>query len=604
MTAFCGAVIFDQRAPQTLSLQQHVYRSPLKSADHYASYYDDRFGIVCQQHFVRSQCQSQLLPYKHVDAGYVVVGNIYLANRKQLIATLGLAPECADAAIVMAAYLKWHERCAFYLDGKYAFVIWDQSQLYMAVDHSGASSLYYRLLPGKYFSFANAIYSLRSWFDDLTVNDEFFKHYALDSFPPDMTCHQEIFKLKASHYLTINQRQDIKLVKYWQPRRKQFYFNRQSCYQLFREKFAETIENYLPEEGVPCTQISGGLDSSSVTAVAAQLLAKKQRKLLAFTAISQDLVGDCHYKKGWRYDELDLVQAVLDQYSNIRHYIHKSNHTRDIFQRLAMFYPNLDQPIRNVFNWDWVIASFEYAVANKATVLLIGQSGEESISWAGYSVKKRLALYYKQLKKYFNLDLNYVPMRPYLHNELLYSALSKQIQKTSMRNFNPRLAAINKPQCSGVRNTRSALEQHFALLQLDPTADRRLLSFCYNIPDRFCYAGRHRHERRLLVRRGLTRCVPDVVLQNQNRGLQAEDWYLQYNNHYQQWFERLQRITDDDDDHPLWQIFHRQVMMSLCYAVNPEKYWEYNLSHREIVMRCLNTAFFYDYVQHYRQYLF
>ena len=57
----------------------------------------------------------------------------------------------------------------------------------------------------------------------------------------------------------------------------------------------------------------------------------------------------------------------------------------------------------------------------------------------------------------------------------------------------------------------------------DPTADRRLVEFCLNVPtDQFLYGGRPRS----LALRALADRLPAAVLEERKRGYQAVDWRL------------------------------------------------------------------------------
>jgi asparagine synthase (glutamine-hydrolysing) len=57
----------------------------------------------------------------------------------------------------------------------------------------------------------------------------------------------------------------------------------------------------------------------------------------------------------------------------------------------------------------------------------------------------------------------------------------------------------------------------------DPTADKRILDFCFSIPpDQFLAGGRSRS----LIRRAMKDRLPDSVRLENRRGLQSADWYL------------------------------------------------------------------------------
>jgi asparagine synthase (glutamine-hydrolysing) len=56
----------------------------------------------------------------------------------------------SDTEVILKAYLEYGERCPEYLDGMFAFVIWDneRGQAFMARDRFGKKPLYYHLSDG------------------------------------------------------------------------------------------------------------------------------------------------------------------------------------------------------------------------------------------------------------------------------------------------------------------------------------------------------------------------------------------------------------------------------------------------------------------------
>jgi asparagine synthase (glutamine-hydrolysing) len=138
------------------------------------------------------------------------------------------------------------------------------------------------------------------------------------------------------------------------------------------------------EPRVQSPLISGGLDSSSISCQAAHQLGQNNQPLFAMTAIPIGLDGPS-YRKGWYYHEMPRVQSILNQYANIRHEVYSTKPDANIYELLHALYPHLGQPVRNVFNFDWIAASLEYAKNQKSRVLLTGQHGNGGFSWAAWA---------------------------------------------------------------------------------------------------------------------------------------------------------------------------------------------------------------------------
>ncbi|TIW64668.1 MAG: asparagine synthetase B, partial [Mesorhizobium sp.] len=74
-----------------------------------------------------------------------ITADCRLDNRDELLARLGIRDRSvADATLVMRAYLNWGEACPTYLQGDFAFAIWDSERqaLFCARDHFGVKPFY------------------------------------------------------------------------------------------------------------------------------------------------------------------------------------------------------------------------------------------------------------------------------------------------------------------------------------------------------------------------------------------------------------------------------------------------------------------------------
>src|SRR5262249_57268844 len=107
--------------------------------------------------------------------------------------------------------------------------------------------------------------------------------------------------------------------------------------------------------------LSGGLDSSSVSALAARALAAKNQRLLAFTGVPRrDFNGPV--PDGCYADETPYVDAIRKKAGNIDiDYVHTD--ACDDFAQLERFFIALDGPVRNPTNFGWTMATLQRARA-------------------------------------------------------------------------------------------------------------------------------------------------------------------------------------------------------------------------------------------------
>jgi asparagine synthase (glutamine-hydrolysing) len=140
-----------------------------------------------------------------------ITADARLDNRAELIQALRMderpAHELADAALLLAAYAKWGERCVDHLLGDFAFAVWDgrTRELFCVRDHLGVRPFYYHATPAR-FACASEIKALLSLPDvTRTVDDGRVAEFLalLESEGKDATCFQEIRRLPPGHWLRV-----------------------------------------------------------------------------------------------------------------------------------------------------------------------------------------------------------------------------------------------------------------------------------------------------------------------------------------------------------------------------------------------------------------
>ena len=217
-------------------------------------------------------------------------------GRDELIAKLGgsIATQ-SDAELILSAYELWGEECPKYLLGDFAFAIWDQHsrRLFCARDHFGVKPFFYTH-NSKRFIFSTDLNALRRYpevSDEL--NEVAIGDYLLFGLNQDVTTttFRDILRLPAAHSLTIANGR-ITTRRYWTPDpSKKVRFRSQPDYvECFQELFTKAIKDRLPDDRVSVS-MSGGLDSTSIAAIARDLLGRSSA-VLACAVVYDHLIPD------------------------------------------------------------------------------------------------------------------------------------------------------------------------------------------------------------------------------------------------------------------------------------------------------------------------
>lgn len=250
-------------------------------------------------------------PLVSADGRLAMTADVRLDNRAELAAGLGITLDPAvpipDSALVLAAYDRWGDACPARLLGDFAFVVWDASRraLFCARDHGGVRPLLYAAI-GRGVACASeakallALPGVSSWPDDTQIAD----YLVGDPADPAATFYRDVRRLPAGHTLTVaGDRLTVR--PYWAPDpTAELRLSSDGEYvEAFRAIFDEAVRCRLRSSEPPAALLSGGLDSSSIAAVAAAQFAQAGAPPL--------LTFSCTYDAAPSADERPFQRAVL-----------------------------------------------------------------------------------------------------------------------------------------------------------------------------------------------------------------------------------------------------------------------------------------------------
>lgn len=244
-------------------LDRLAHRGPDGRGEH-----ADDIAWVGQQHFVvTAEDALDTPPLRSRDGQRWIVADARIDNRDELEAALVLR-DASDGALLLAAYERWGDACPEHLIGDFAFVVWDaeQQRLFCARDHMGVRTFFYHR-DAKRFCCASEPHSL---FADPTVprrpNRRALALYLSEQFiEREETLYEAIFALPPGHSMVVTPGA-LRIFPYWQPApwRQTRHANDTEYAEHFRAVFREAVRARLRARDPVTSQLSGGLDSSSV----------------------------------------------------------------------------------------------------------------------------------------------------------------------------------------------------------------------------------------------------------------------------------------------------------------------------------------------------
>jgi asparagine synthase (glutamine-hydrolysing) len=195
----------------------------------------------------------------------------YRELRKDLIGLGHQFKSNTDSEVIVHAYEQWGARCVDRLNGIFAFGIWDERKhsLFVARDRLGVKPLYYWFSEDRlvFASQPRAIIAHPAF--SKQVNASAFRDYlALGYVPYDACIFEGIKKLPAAHQLHWEDGH-IQIGRYWSLPLAQTIKNEEVAVDEVRRQMQQSVTSQMVSDVPVGLYLSGGIDSSAVTGIAA-----------------------------------------------------------------------------------------------------------------------------------------------------------------------------------------------------------------------------------------------------------------------------------------------------------------------------------------------
>lgn len=181
----------------------------------------------------------------------------------------------SDTELILTAYIAWGNSCVNQLNGIFAFAIWDEAEekLFLARDRIGVKPLFYAKV-GSSFLFGSELKSLLAHPHlDAQIDDEGLSEVLLmgPARTPGVGIFKNVEELKPGHFLQVN-RDGIKTYPYWELTSADHTDDFKTTIEKVRYLVQDAIERQLVSDVPVGTMLSGGLDSSAISALSARFL--------------------------------------------------------------------------------------------------------------------------------------------------------------------------------------------------------------------------------------------------------------------------------------------------------------------------------------------
>ena len=332
------------------------------------------------------------------DITVVFNGEIYnfLELKKQLSKFGHKFVTSSDTEVLIASWIEWGTECVKHLNGMFAFAIHDgkKNTLFLARDRAGEKPLYYSYIKGE-IRFSSELKGLLADANfSKSLNIKAFNLYLERGYVPgELSILNNMNKLPAATALLFKYHtNEIKKWQYWSiPKiESEFLLDDPSKNRLiveFEGLFENSVRRQLNADVPVGVLLSGGLDSSLITAMASRCKDKVNTFTVNFTG---------HDK----YNESAHAELISNYFKTNHINIECKEISPEVLLKLAR---QFDEPICDSSILPTYFLSQK--VKNYCTVALGGDGGDEL--FGGYSYYNRL-IYLDKISKYVHKDFRKV----------------------------------------------------------------------------------------------------------------------------------------------------------------------------------------------------
>ena len=284
MCGITGIVNFDHEAVSSVQIKNMTDAIAHRGPDSDGQVIFENVGLGHRRLSIIDLSPLAHQPMQSVDKRYVLTYNGEIYNFKEIrmeLESLGYQFRSnSDSEVVLYAFAEWQEKCVHHFNGMFAFAILDKQtkELFLARDRYGIKPLYYAF-NGKQFLFGSEQKAIQAYsgFNSQLDYKALLEYFTFQNLFTNRTFVESIKLFPPGHWARFSIDESISELKfnqYWD-----FHFedpsNPVSEVEYIEELdrlFRQAVKRQMVSDVDVGSYLSGGMDSGSITAVAASEL--------------------------------------------------------------------------------------------------------------------------------------------------------------------------------------------------------------------------------------------------------------------------------------------------------------------------------------------
>ncbi|MFT8871739.1 MAG: asparagine synthase (glutamine-hydrolyzing) [Sporolactobacillus sp.] len=502
---------------------------------------------------------------------YVLIYNGELYNTEEIRKDLQKAGHTfsghSDTEVLLSAYIEWGEDCLAHFNGIFAFAVWDDARerLFAARDRLGVKPLFYahqgtRLLLGSEPKAILAHPDVHPAVDREGLSE-------VIGLGPSRTPGHGIYvglsELRPAHAMVYS-RGGLHLFRYWNVKSSRHTDSVEATADHIRALLKDAVERQLFADVPVTTFLSGGLDSSGISALAADYFKRTGRGALHTYSI--DYVDNDRYFHKSKFQpnsDAPFIQEVADFLGTAHHNLVIDNESLVNYLKKAVYvrdmpgYADVDSSL--LWFCEGIKKQFTVALSGECADEIFGgypwfhspeTSAKEGFPWMRSTDARQALLNDKwgsrlRLKDYLLQRFNEtVAETPRLDGETGIDARRRELFYLNMNWF---MAAL--------LDRKDRMSMGASLEVRVPFADHRIVEYLWNVPwDMKMYGGREKG----ILRRALAGLLPDDVLYRK-KSPYPKTYHPDYTRAVSRW---LQNVIDDSRS-PLLELIDKSSVQQI-----------------------------------------
>lgn len=370
----CGIAGIASFTKSAKDFQQHLRSASsclrLRGPDNEGFFIDDNVALAHRRLSIIDTSAAASQPFTDASGRYTIIYNgeffNYRHHRSQLKSQGVSFVSDSDTEVLLQLYIRNGINCLQFINGFFAFCIYDnlEKTVFLARDRMGVKPLIYYSDNDK-FIFASELKALMQFPIERNIDHQSLYHYFQFNYIPDpWTIYSNVNKLSPGNYLLIDLKKNAVIEEacyYSIPETEMLDMpDYQSAQLRLKELMTDAVRLRLVSDVPLGCFLSGGIDSSVVTALAAQQV----NKLNTFS------IG---FKDEPFFDETSFALKVAEMHNTAHHVFKLTN--GELFENLEDILNYIDEPFAD----SSAIAVFILSKYTKkhVTVALSGDGADE-----------------------------------------------------------------------------------------------------------------------------------------------------------------------------------------------------------------------------------